>query len=126
MIHSKLLIDMLKLNAQNNLFSEKHDYIKHEKSGCSPWNDLHSLRSDGTADSNNCKVWCNKNSNCGGFTVNLRNMCYFKNEDCRNDIRIKANVVLYLKQGSHVLIMFSSCFQLMLCVTTLLDHAINF
>ena len=74
-------------------------YLKHEKSGCLPGNDLHSMTSDGTPHHDNCVEWCNNNINCGGFTVFRRSTCYFKSWECGNDIINKTYVVLYLKRG---------------------------
>ena len=65
-------------------------------------NDLHSMGSDGTSDHNNCKVWCNYNSNCGGFAV-WRNTCFFKNNSCGNNINYAADANVYIKQGIDVM-----------------------
>ena len=90
-----------KSQTQNiHLSIEPCGYLKHEETGCLPWNDLHSMTSDGTTDHDNCMKWCNNNSECGGFVVNSQNTCYFKSLECENDIITNTNVVLYLKKGT--------------------------
>ena len=99
---NKLNSDILKHICLNNLFSDTCDHVKYVKyvnSRCLPGSDIHILRSDGTADHDNCQEWCDNNSTCAGFTFH-HNLCYFRTEACRNDITYRADVVLYLKIGS--------------------------
>ena len=60
--------------------------------------DLDSIESDGTPDHNNCMEWCNFNSSCGGFSLYL-DTCYFKNDDCENDMTRASSTDLHIKQG---------------------------
>ena len=78
-------------------FTPPSGYEMREQSGCLAYNDLHSLRSTGM---NQCVEWCNDNNECAGFTVNRNNRCFFKSDECENDIIFKQYVVLFLKEGN--------------------------
>ena len=34
-----------------------------------------------------CEQWCTDNEHCGGFTI-YKDMCYFKNQSCKNNLVI--------------------------------------
>ena len=78
------------------------EYQKHENLDCLQRNDLHSLRSNGTTNHENCVEWCNNNnSSCAGFALHkLKNTCYFKSYDCENDLTNTDGTDLYLKRGT--------------------------
>ena len=62
-------------------------------------NDIGRQNSDGTSNNNNCMEWCNNNASCGGFAAK-RNICYFKNNACDDNLQDGDRTVLFLKQGS--------------------------
>ena len=49
-----------------------------------------------------CKVWCNNNRTCGGFIVTAR-MCYFKSQECKDNMQSVLNSTLYIKEGSLII-----------------------
>ena len=81
-------------------YTVQYEYKKLENRDCLIGNDIHSLRSEGSSNYDNCMEWCNKNDNCAGFTV-WHNSCYFKSFACENDLRSGGNS-LFLKQGIYV------------------------
>ena len=79
-------------------YAVQFEYKKLTKNDCLVYKDLHSMRSGGTPDHNNCMEWCNNNSSCAAFVV-YYSTCYFKNYSRENDIRKASRSDLYLKQG---------------------------
>ena len=78
-------------------YAAQFEYKVHRKLDCLVNMDLDSLESNGTPDHNNCMEWCNFNSSCGGFSLYL-DTCYFKNNDCENDMTRASGTDLYIKQ----------------------------
>ena len=49
-----------------------------------------------------CKVWCKNNRTCGGFIVTA-GMCYFKSQECKDNMQSVLNTTLYIKEGSLII-----------------------
>ena len=49
-----------------------------------------------------CKVWCDNNRICGGF-IATDGMCYFKGQECKNNMQSVLNTTLYVKEGSQII-----------------------
>ena len=62
-----------------------------------------------------CKVWCNNNRTCGGF-IATDGMCYFKSQECKDNMQSVLDTTLYIKEGSLII---SSVFfsKKILCIT---------
>ena len=76
-------------------------YKKENNLDCQVYQDLHSLRSDGTASHDNCKAWCNSRYGCGAFAL-YRGTCYFKTYSCYQTYTSSSTAVLYLKFGNYL------------------------
>ena len=49
-----------------------------------------------------CKVWCNNSQTCGGF-IATDGMCYFKSQECKDNMQSVLNTTLYIKEGSLII-----------------------
>ena len=77
------------------IFYSTDTYIKYQDRDCLSDNDIQKT----ALDFENCKIWCNNNTNCGGFTVyNYR--CYFKNLSCKFNLVYGKDRMILIKYES--------------------------
>ena len=81
------------------LYFETIEFQRLQYKDCLPHNDIYSLKSNQNTNYENCRKWCSENSNCKGFTV-WQDTCYFKNKNCKDDIRDDRETNLFLLPGN--------------------------
>ena len=82
---------------QNILLFSVVPYTLHQDMDCLWGNNIHRISFDTKSEFESCKQWYTGNNGCGGFTV-YKNVCYFKNQSCKNSLFNNGIRATFLKE----------------------------